>query len=108
MGESIRQLRRDTRRAHEQGPAAIEQRQRANLAEMVAYARANSPYYRELYRDLPEKIDDPTMLPVASKPSLMDRFDDWVTDRQVTYEQVQEFVADPERAGERFHGQYLV
>ncbi|MFG1686513.1 phenylacetate--CoA ligase family protein [Nonomuraea sp. NPDC049269] len=91
-----------------EGPAAIARRQRAHLVEMVAYARANSPYYRELYRDLPEQVDDPTLLPVTNKKLLMGRFDDWVTDREVTLERVQEFVADPALVGERFCGKYLV
>jgi hypothetical protein len=34
---------------------------------MVAHARANSPYYRELYKDLPDRVDDPSMLPVTCK-----------------------------------------
>ncbi|MEU7856905.1 hypothetical protein [Nonomuraea sp. NPDC049141] len=91
-----------------EGPAAIARRQRAHLVEMVAYARANSPYYRELYRDLPEQVDDPMLLPVTNKKLLMGRFDDWVTDREVTLERVQEFVADPALVGERFCGKYLV
>jgi hypothetical protein len=37
----------------------------------VAYARANSPYYRELYRKLPEQVDGPTLLPVTDKSKLM-------------------------------------
>jgi hypothetical protein len=37
-------IARDARRALREGPAAIAERQRARLAEIVAYARANSPY----------------------------------------------------------------
>jgi len=76
----------DTRRAKREGPAGIAQRQRARLAEMVAFARSNSPYYRELYRDLPAHVEDPTLLLVTDKKKLMARFDDWVTDREVTLE----------------------
>jgi phenylacetate-CoA ligase len=106
--ESVRQLALDARRAMREGSAAIAQRQRARLAEMVAYARAHSPYYRELYRDLPEQVDDPALLPVTNKKMLMARFDDWATDRQVTLERVEAFVADPSLVGERFQGGYLV
>ncbi|MFD1536253.1 phenylacetate--CoA ligase family protein [Nonomuraea guangzhouensis] len=108
MQETGRQLAREARRAMREGPAAIARRQRAHLVEMVAYARANSPYYRELYRDLPEQVDDPTLLPVTNKKLLMGRFDDWVTDREVTLERVQAFVSDPALVGERFCGKYLV
>ncbi|RCV50906.1 phenylacetate--CoA ligase family protein [Marinitenerispora sediminis] len=108
MTESSRDIARDVRRAVRQGPAALAQRQRARLAGMVAHARAASPYYRELYRDLPDQVEDPALLPVTDKKHLMDRFDDWVTDRRVTLEQVQAFVADPELVGERFQGRYAV
>ncbi|MCG5215865.1 hypothetical protein [Streptosporangium sp. KLBMP 9127] len=106
--ESVRRLARDARRAMREGPAALAQRQRARLAEMVAYARAHSPYYRELYRDLPEQVDDPALLPVTDKKMLTARFDDWATDRQVTREGIEAFVADPSLVGHRFCGRYLV
>lgn len=84
------------------------EQQRQRLAEIVSYARANSPYYRELYKDLPERIEDPTLLPVTQKKDLMARFDDWVTDREVTLEKVQEFIKDKDRIGEKFLGKYIV
>lgn len=48
MSKSILWLQRDVRRARRKGPAAIAERQRARLTEMVAFAQAHSPYYREL------------------------------------------------------------
>ncbi|MFC8800948.1 phenylacetate--CoA ligase family protein [Promicromonospora sp. NPDC057138] len=112
MTDSIRSLtraaRRDARRDLRDGPAAIVRRQRAHLAEIVAYARENSAYYRELYRDLPDGVDDPALLPVTDKKLLMAHFDDWVTDRRVTREKVEAFVADPELVGARFQEDYLV
>ncbi|MFC4587704.1 hypothetical protein [Sphaerisporangium corydalis] len=108
MDDSVRRLTRDARRAAAQGPEAIAARRRARLAEMVAHARAASPYYRELYQDLPERVEDPALLPVTTKRDLMGRFDEWVTDPEVTHDRVQAFMADPGRAGERFQGRYLV
>ena len=108
MSEGLLWLVRDTRRARKQGTAAILQRQRARFDEMVAFARANSPYYRELYRDVPERAADPTQLPVTTKNELMARFDDWVTDRAITIEKVRAFIGDLDLVGERFLGKYLV
>jgi phenylacetate-coenzyme A ligase PaaK-like adenylate-forming protein len=105
---SVRRLARDARLAVREGHAAIMRRRRGRLAELVAHARADSPYYRELYRDLPEQVDDPALLPVTDKKTLMGRFDDWVTDRQVTFERVEAFVTDPGLVGHRFRGRYLV
>lgn len=92
-------IARDARRALREGPAAIAERQRARLAEIVAYARVHSPYYREMYGGLPPHVDDPSLLPVTNKKLLMARFDDWVTDREVTLDRVQAFVADPDLVG---------
>ncbi|MEW9550381.1 hypothetical protein [Nonomuraea sp. NPDC050783] len=106
--ESSRELARDARAAVKEGPEGIARRQRARLAGIVAYARAHSPLYRELYQGLPDRVEDPALLPVTDKERLMSRFDDWATDREVTLERVQEFVADPARVGERFLGRHLV
>ncbi|MGI5158510.1 hypothetical protein [Microbispora sp. CA-102843] len=108
MTESVGRLAHDARRVLRQGPTAIRQRQRARLAEIVAFARARSPYFRDLYRALPEEVADPALLPVTDKKTLMARFDEWVTDRNVTLEKAQAFVADPALVGERFQGRYLV
>ncbi|SEH01529.1 Phenylacetate-coenzyme A ligase PaaK, adenylate-forming domain family [Nonomuraea solani] len=107
MGET-RNLARDARQAVREGAEGLARRRRERLAEMVAYARARSPYYRELYEALPDGVDDPALLPVTDKASLMDRFDDWVTDREVTRERVEAFVADPALVGQRFLDRYLV
>ena len=92
----------DARRARKQGLNAIWQRQRTRLAEIITYARANSPYYRKFYQDLPEQIENPTLLPVTSKKILMPHFDEWATDREVSIEQVSAFVDNPDLIGERF------
>ena len=106
MKESVLSLVLDARRARKQGTRAIVQRQRARLADMVGFARANSPYYRELYRDLPERVEDAALLPVTSKKNLMARFDDWVTDRNVTIERVRAFIDNSDLVGEQFLGRY--
>lgn len=98
----------DERRARRQGAAAIAQRQLARLVEMVAFARTHSPYYRKLYDGLPERIEDPARLPVTSKGELMARFDDWVTDPDVTIEQLRAFVDNPDLIGKQFLGRYTV
>ncbi|MGC7098370.1 phenylacetate--CoA ligase family protein [Amycolatopsis lurida] len=81
---------------------------RARLAGLVAYARTRSPYYRELYRHLPDHVDDPALLPPSTKARLMERFDDWVTDPAVTLAKVREFLADPATIHRRFAGKYRV
>lgn len=77
------------------------------LRAIVDHAREQSPFYRELYR---EACRRPSLqhLPVVTKPQLMDRFDEWATDREITLAGVQAFVADKSNIGEPFLGRYLV
>src|SRR6266496_932266 len=106
MHEDILWLARDTRNARKQGTAAIMQRQCMRFTQLVAFARSHSPYYRALYQDLPATVDNPRLLPVTNKKELMARFDDWVTDRDVTIEQVRAFVNTPKLIGERYLSKY--
>ncbi|GAB3431749.1 phenylacetate--CoA ligase family protein [Flindersiella endophytica] len=99
---------RESKRALQGGREGIALAQREHFAEAVAHARAGSPYYRELYHRLPDSLDDPRLLPVTDKQQLMARFDDWVTDPEITREKVEAFVADPSNVGDRFLGKYLV
>jgi len=108
MSENILWLWHDIHRARKQGLEAIRQRQRERLAGMVSFARANSPYYRERYQGLPERVENPALLPVTDKKKLMARFDDWVTDRDVTIEKVRPFVENPDLFGKHLLGKYLV
>lgn len=108
MSEHLLWLLHDTRSVRLQGASAIMQRQSTRLAEMVAFARTHSPYFHELYRGLPDKVEDPRLLPVTSKKALMARFDDWSTDRDVTIEQVRAFISNPDLIGEPYLGKYLV
>ncbi|MHB1133905.1 MAG: phenylacetate--CoA ligase family protein [Chloroflexota bacterium] len=93
-----------TTRAGQEGIAA---RQRARLSELLGQARAHSPFYRELYKDLPDRVEDIRQLPVVTKRQLMANFDDWVTDPQVKYDELRAFIDDKSRVGELYRGKYL-
>lgn len=86
MAESKLSLLRDARRATKGGPETIERLQTRRFQEMVAHARAHSPVYRTLYRDLPDRVDDPKQLPVTRKKTLMSQFNAWVTGSAITIE----------------------
>ncbi len=89
------------------GPEERDSLRSERLRELVAYARQNSPYYSRLYAGLPA---DPELsdLPPTDKRDLMDRWDDWVTDRHLTMEQVEEFMKDTGNIGRKLKGEYLV
>ncbi len=108
MKKTLLELLSEIRATRSQGLEAILQKQRERFVEMVAFARTHSPYYRELYQGLPEHIDDPTLLPVTEKKTLMEHFDDWVTDPEVTLKEARAFVENTDLAAEMFLGKYLL
>lgn len=108
MTERVLALVWDARRARSEGGEAMRRRQHDRLTEMVAFARDRSPYYRELYRQLPVQLEDPGLLPVTGKGQLMARFDEWVTDPQVTLDRAKRFVENSDLVGERFLGRYTL
>ncbi len=96
-----------TRKAKKLTPQQIREIQKERLDVLIRHARAHSAVYREKYAGLP---DHPTLesLPTSSKPELMARFDDWVTDPVVKLADLQQYVKDEENIGQPFLGKYLV
>ncbi|WP_099024090.1 phenylacetate--CoA ligase family protein [Mycolicibacterium palauense] len=87
---------------------AIRVRQERRLADLIGYARAHSRFYGRLYSDLPVEPGAFSAYPPVTKPMLMERFDDVVTDTAVTRAGVEAFLADPGNIGRRFLGRYPV
>lgn len=101
-------IARDAFGVKRRGPEAVARAQRARLASLVELARTRSPFYRRLYSGLPARVEDPLELPITTKAELMEGFDGWTTDRNVTRERVDDFMADSDRGGQTFLGRYLV
>lgn len=91
-----------------QGNAALQTVQLERLNEIVAYVRQHARFYAEKYASLPAKIDDVRQLPVVSKPELMPRFADWITDPAVNLAELNAFIADHTKIGHAFLGKYVV
>ncbi len=77
------------------------------LRELVLHARANSPFYRELYKDVPGAFRL-TDLPGTDKRTLMANWNDWVCDRHLTLEDAERFMEDKSNIGGKLKGKYLV
>ena len=69
----------DSRRVTRGTPEMLAARQRERLNELVKFARANSRFYAEKYRGLPETITDVRLFPPVTKVKLMEHFDGVVT-----------------------------
>ena len=65
--------------------------QKERLHQLVDYVREESPYLKELYKDLPEdySLED---LPITEKGKLLDNYNSWVTDRELTEDKVREYL----------------
>ena len=77
------------------------------LKEIVEYARENSPYYKKLYQNVPQDFNL-TDLPHTDKKSLMENWNDWVCDREITLEEVEKFMEDKDNLGRKLKNKYLV
>lgn len=98
----------DLLRAQRAGAVGLTRRQEARLASLLGHARHRSAFYRERYDGLPGagvRLQD---LPPVTKPELMGRFEDWVTDPAVTLAGVERFLTRPDLVGTPFLGNYLV
>lgn len=108
MSPEARRAVLDVFRMRRAGAGLISRRQQRRLVGMISHARSRSPFYRELYADLPGGVPDLPVLPPVTKSQLMEHFDEVVTDRAVTCAGVNAFLDDPGNIGQPFLGRYLV
>lgn len=88
-------------------PQEKQSTKKERLQQLVGYAKVNSPYYAKLYKEVGEDyqlID----LPTTNKVEMMNCFNEWLTDRTTTLEEVQNFTGDLDNIGRQFKGKYLV
>jgi phenylacetate-coenzyme A ligase PaaK-like adenylate-forming protein len=74
------------------------------LAALLDAAQRGSPFYRRRCAGARTLAD----LEPVSKTELMHHFDDWATDRAITREAAEAFLADPRAVGDGWLGRYLV
>jgi phenylacetate-CoA ligase len=89
-------------------PDALAARQQARLTRLLDVAVQGSRVYRERLHGKSSGSMSLGTLPIVSRSELMARFDDWVTDPQLTLAQLRVFTADPQRIGETYLGKYLI
>jgi hypothetical protein len=74
------------------GNEAVDAARRSRFNALVRFARSQPPFYRDAYQGLLERELDPRELPDVTKPRLMARFDDWMTDPEINLAGVTAFV----------------
>ena len=84
-----------------------EQIREQRFKNLVEYARENSPYYKELYKNLPSDFAL-TDLPPVNKSDLMANWDNWVCDSALSLKDVESFMKDKENIGVKLNNKYMV
>jgi phenylacetate-coenzyme A ligase PaaK-like adenylate-forming protein len=87
---------------------AIDGARRRRFDALVRHARHHSAFYRDAYSTLPQRDLEARELPVVTKPELMARFDDWVTDPDIELDAVMAFIGDRGHIGELYLDRYVV
>lgn len=75
------------------------------LRDLVLYAKEHSPYFQQAYRDIDESfvLSD---LPVTSKSKLMESYEDWVTDSEISLAGLMEYLSDVKNVSVLYLGRY--
>jgi len=90
------------------GAAAITAARRQRRAALLQHVRTHSPFYRNLWRDVPARAPQLADLPVVTKTMLMSAFDTWSTDPDIRRPDVETFIGTRAHIGERFLDRYLI
>lgn len=77
------------------------------LNGIVEHARSNSPFYRKLYENVPESFSLRD-LPPTDKRVLMENWNEWVCDGDITLAEAEAFMTDLDNIGCKIKGKYLV
>lgn len=81
--------------------------QQKRLTEHIAYVKENSPFFSELYSGISPETPL-NAFPVTNKLMLMDNYDRWHTDPDISLEKVREFMKNTDNVGRKLDGKYLV
>lgn len=81
------------------------QLQQQRLRKLVSYVRENSPYFARLYADLPKDftLND---IPQTEKGTLLNHYNEWVTDHELTLDKVLTYVKRPADDSSLLLGRY--
>ena len=88
-------------------PEEAKKIQYKRLKKLVKYAKNNSPYFKELYSAVGDdfQLED---LPPTNKVEMMNHFDNWLTDSNITMKRIDEFTKDIENVGRMIDDKYLI
>jgi phenylacetate-coenzyme A ligase PaaK-like adenylate-forming protein len=83
-------------------------RQSERLCALLSAAMCDSRFYTKHLRGVQPGLTPLRALPTVTRQTLMDHFDDWVTDPALQLTGLRAFTADPDRIGQPYLDEYLV
>ncbi len=85
-------------------PAELRAHQSRQVRDLRQFAIERSPFYQRFHRGLENKLLED--LPILTKTTLMENFDDLITDRAVRLNEVEAFLNESDGTG-LFRGKYV-
>ncbi|MDF2890733.1 MAG: coenzyme synthetase-like protein [Clostridia bacterium] len=95
------------RKTNKMGIEDIKKLQHERFKKLFNYGRENSEYLFKKYEGLAVEPNY-SEIPISTKKELMENFNQWITDKDVTLEKVNAFMEDKDNIGRMFLGKYLV
>lgn len=97
----------ETYKANNLNEKEIKKIQQKRLKKLVKYAKNNSEYFKELYKDVKDdfSLED---LPTTNKIDLMNNFDIFITDKNINMNRILEFTSDIDNVGRMIDNKYLI
>jgi phenylacetate-CoA ligase len=86
----------------------VSELQQKKFKELVNYAYNNSGYYKNLIDERKISLENPQLsdFPVINKNTILENFNDFVTDQEITLEKIQEYLSRPLQDKSLFLGKY--
>jgi phenylacetate-coenzyme A ligase PaaK-like adenylate-forming protein len=97
----------NTKRASKMSREKIIKLQNKRLKKLVKYARSNSSYFEELYKDIGSKFELKD-LSVVNKVDMMNNFNRYVTDDNINLTKIEEFTSNVDNVGHLINEKYLI
>ena len=88
-------------------PEEIARIREKRFRRLLRTAVSKSPFYRDLYRGIDIETCLLTDLPFVSKKTMMDNFDDFVTDRSLKKDAIMHWIEDKSHIGQMYLGKYV-
>ena len=86
----------------------LQKLQQKRLKKLVKYAKENSMFFKELYKDVDINNFSLEDLPVINKKTMMENFDSYITDNSITMEKINEYTKSIDNVGRMIDNKYLI